>query len=96
MYQAQFTQLYDGLVRYAYYRAGRYYNDPVLRQDAAEDAVNEAVDNWVNGEPYDESKAKRVICNALRRSSRNRNLEPLRSGEYPPGVDTNMRGYEIR
>ena len=96
MYQAEFTQLYDRLMKYAYYKAGWYFKDPALRQDATDDAVNTAVDNWVDGEPYDEAKAKRVINNSLRRSSRNKKLQPMRSEEYPPYIETSMRGYIIR
>jgi len=75
--QAEFTQLYERLLSYAYYRAGRYFSDGVQRQDAAERAMNEVVDEWVRLGNYDEEVAKRKIQSSLRQSSRKRKLEPI-------------------
>ena len=87
--QEQFTQLYNKLLKYAYYRAGRYFRDSVLREDAAADAVNEAVDKWIADDCYDEETAKRVIQSSLRQASRKRELEPIESDEE------GTHGYKI-
>jgi len=75
--QEQFTQLYNRLYRFAYYRAGRYFRDNVLREDAAAEAVNDAVDKFVSGDCFDEEAAKLTIQSSLRQSSRTRKLEPV-------------------
>lgn len=77
MLQTEFTQLYERLQRYAFKGAGRYFKDPSLRQDAADNAMNDAVDEWIKLGTYDEEVAKRVIQSSLRKSSRNRNIEPI-------------------
>ena len=91
MNQEQFNQLYDRLSRYAYYRAGRYFHDQTLRQDAADEAMNRAVDTWMEADCYDEQMAKRAIQSSLRQSSRKRQVEPITVHDYE-----NMHGYEIR
>jgi len=90
--QAEFTQVYNRLQKYAWYKAGRYFTDRSLRQDAADNAVNDAVDEWIGTENYDEEVAKRVIQSSLRQASRKRNLESieLREDEYD-----GFHGYRI-
>ena len=92
MYQQQFTEIYNRLSRYAYYKAGRYFRDAVLRQDAADEAVNDAVDAWINGQLYDEELAKRTIQSSLRQASRKRDVEPvnIEGDEF-----NNMHGYRL-
>ena len=73
-------QLYDRLLRIAYYRAGRYFRDEVLRQDAADEAMNDAVDRqtkMIAEGCFDEETAKRTIESSLRQSSRKRKVEPI-------------------
>ena len=92
MYQEQFTQLYNRLLKYAYYRAGRYFRDDALRQDAADKAMNDTVDTWIKEGCYDEEVAKRTIQSSLRQSSRKREVEPVSvEGEEYNG----MHGYKI-
>jgi len=94
--QEEFTQLYNRLLRYAYFKATRYYGDLILRQDVANEAVNKAVDNWVDGQPIDEMGARRTIDSYLRQSSRRRKLEPLSFRALPPEVShAAMHGYRI-
>ena len=92
MYQHQFTEIYNSLAGYAYSKAGRYFRDAVLRQDAADEAVNAAVDAWVSGQSYDEEMAKRTIQSFLRQASRKRDKEPINvvGAEYQ-----GMHGYKI-
>ena len=92
LYQHQLTAVYDNLAGYAYSKAGRYFRDVVLRQDAADEAVNAAVDAWVSGQPYDEEVAKRTIQSFLRQASRKRELEPINV----VGVEyQGMHGYKV-
>jgi polyhydroxyalkanoate synthesis regulator phasin len=77
MLQEQFNQMYDRLLKYAFYKAGRYFRDETLRQDAADEALNEAVDTWIRDGCYDEEVAKRVIQSSLRQASRKRSVEPI-------------------
>ena len=75
--QEQYKQLYDRLLKVAYYKAGRYFRDDVLRQDAADKAMNDAVDQWIAEDCYNEELALRTIESSLRQSSRKRKLEPI-------------------
>lgn len=77
MLQEEFTRLYDKLFSYAYSKAGRYFRDMVLREDAASEAVNDAVDTWIKENCYDEEVAKRRIQSSLRRISQKQTLEPI-------------------
>jgi hypothetical protein len=90
--QQEFTQLYDKLLRHALYKARRYFKDEVLRQDAAERAVNDAVDKWISEGCYDEDLARTVIDSSLRQSSRHRELEPIPLDDEYEG----FRGYQIK
>jgi len=82
-------------MRFAYAKAGQYFKDFVLREDAAEEAVIKAVDKWwkdSSSTPLDEEKAKRVILNSLQYASRRRKLEPINvSREYD-----GFHGYKIK
>lgn len=75
--QEQFTQLYNRLLKIAYYKAGRYFRDEILRQDAADKAMNDATDKWIAEDCYNEELALRTIESSLRQSSRKRTLEPI-------------------
>ena len=59
--------------------ARRYFKDVVLRQDAADEAVNSAVDEiWQSGclgKAFDEQRTKTTMQSSLRQSSRTRKLE---------------------
>ena len=93
MLQEEFTSLYDKLFSYAYSKAGRYFRDMALREDAASEAVNGAVDTFIKEGCYDGKVAKRRIQSSLRQSSRKRKLEPIdlpNSEEYQ-----GFHGYKI-
>lgn len=90
MLQQEFTRFYNKLHAYAYSKAGRYFRDAILRDDAACEAVNSAVDAMVRTGCYDLEKAKRRIQSTLRHSSRKRELEPT------PCDMEGFHGYEIR
>jgi polyhydroxyalkanoate synthesis regulator phasin len=89
--QQEFTRLYDKLLRHAQYKARRYFRDEVLRQDAAERAMNDAVDKWISEGCYDEELARRVIDSSLRQSSRKRELEPI-----PIDEGDGFHGYQLK
>jgi len=94
MLQEEFTRLYGKLFAYAYSKAGRYLRDIVLREDAASEAVNVAVDTFIKEGCYDEKVAKRRIQSSLRQSSRKRKLEPIdlpNTEEYQ-----GYHGYKIK
>ena len=76
MNQEEFTCLYDRLMRFALYKAGRYFRDMVLREDAASEAVNDAIDVLMKQDCYDVQTARRRIESSLRQASRTRTLEP--------------------
>jgi len=88
--QTEFTQLYNRLSRYAFFKAGRYFTDPVLKRDAADGALNEAIDEWIRQDNYDEETAKRAIQSSLRQSSRKRKLEPINSVD-----EEGFQGYRV-
>ena len=93
MEQEEFTRLYDRLWKYAFARAKRYFKDFVLREDAASEAVNTAVDRWLEEDCYDEDTAKRVIQSSLRQASRKRELEPIAINDEEL---RGFHGYEIK
>lgn len=74
--QEQFTQFYEKLRRHALYKARRYFKDAVLQEDAADEAVNIAVDEMWQSDCYDEEMARTRIDSSLCQSSRTRTLEP--------------------
>ena len=99
MKQEDFTRLYDKLMRFAFYKAGRYFRDMVLREDAASEAVNEAINTMVKLDCYDEETARRRIESSLRQSSRTRKLEPTvvkRKEKLRLGIDDSFHGYKIK
>lgn len=61
----------------------------MLREDAASDAVNDAVDKWISEGCYNEETAKRTIESSLRQASRKRELEPINT------EDEGTHGYKI-
>jgi len=89
MLQEEFMQFYNRLLKYAWYKAGRYFKDISLRQDAADNAMNDAVDVWIREGTYDEETAKRAIQSSLRQASRKRDLEPISVDEE------GMHGYKV-
>ena len=89
--QEQFTQFYEKLRRHALYFARRYFKDAVLQEDAADEAVNNAVDEMWQSDCYDEERARVVIDSSLRQSSRTRKLEPITVHDYE-----NMHGYKVK
>lgn len=98
MNQEDFNRLYDKLMRFAFYKAGRYFRDMVLREDAASEAVNEAIDASMKSDCYDEQTARRKIESSLRQSSRKRELEPTlitKKEQRKLGIDDGFHGYRI-
>lgn len=99
MKQEDFTRLYNKWMRFAFYKAGRYYRDMVLREDAASEAVNKAVDAAIESDCYDEQTARRRIESSLRQSSRKRELEPTiikKKEQLQLGIDDRFHGYRIK
>ena len=99
MNQEDYNRLYDKLMRFAFYKAGRYFRDMVLREDAASEAVNEAIDAAIKLDCYDEETARRRIESSLRQSSRTRKLEPIvikRKEKLQLGIDDSFHGYKIK
>ena len=99
MNQEDFNRLYDKLMRFAFYKAGRYFRDMVLREDAASEAVNEVVDTLIESDCYDEQTARRRIESSLRQSSRKRELEPTlitKKERRGLGIDDGIHGYKIK
>ena len=91
--QEHFTALYDRLLKFALSKASRYFRDWVLREDAACEAVNLAVDAMCNDEGqlvYNEQTARRTIESSLRQASRHRELEPIEVKEE------GFHGYQIK
>jgi len=71
----------------------------VLREDAASEAVNEAVDAAIKSDCYDEQTARRRIESSLRQSSRKRELEPTiikKKEQLQLGIDDRFHGYKIK
>jgi len=98
MNQEDFNRLYDKLMRFAFYKAGRYFRDMVLREDAASEAVNEAIDASMKLDCQDEQTARRKIESSLRQSSRKRELEPTlitKREQAQLGIDDGFHGYKI-
>ena len=98
MNQEDFNRLYDKLMRFAFYKAGRYFRDMVLREDAASEAVNEAIDASMKLDCYDEQTARRIIESSLRQSSRKRELEPTmikKKEQNELGIDDGFHGFRI-
>jgi len=98
MNQVDFNRLYDKLMRFAFYKAGRYFRDMVLREDAASEAVNKAIDAVIKSDCYGEETARRRIESSLRQSSRARKLEPTvvkRKEKLRLGIDDSFHGYKI-
>lgn len=91
--QEQFTLLYGRLQRYAHYHAGRFFRDPILREQAKDEAVDNATDEMWQSDCYDEETARRTIDSSLRQSSRTRKLEPanVAGDEY-----SNFHGYKVK
>ena len=99
MEQEDFNRLYDKWMRFAFYKAGRYFRDMVLREDAASEAVNKAVDAAIKSDCYDEQEARRKIESSLRQSSRKRELEPtiIKKKELLQlGIDDSFHGYKVK
>ena len=99
MNQEDFNRLYDKLMRFAFYKAGRYFRDTVLREDAASEAVSESVDILIKSDCYDEQTARRKIESSLRQSSRKRELEPSiikKKEQAKLGIDDGFHGYSIK
>ena len=90
MNQEEFTSLYNRLWKFAYVKAGRYFRDFVLREDAASEAVNSAVDGFIDKDCCDEERARRTIESSLRQASRHRELEPIEVKEE------GFHGYQIK
>ena len=73
----------------------------MLREDAASEAVNEAVDKFITEGCYDEELARRTIESSLRQASRKRQLEPMSKESVGielqgnNGVD-HFHGYEVK
>ena len=73
----------------------------MLREDAASEAVNDAVDKFITEGCYDEELAKRTIESSLRQASRKRKLEPMsQEAVYAElggndGID-NFHGYQVK
>ena len=91
--QEQLTQSYNRLMKHAYYKAGRYFRDKVMREDAAMEAVNDAVDLWIREGCYDEDMARTRIESSLRQSSLTKKLEPITV--YGEQYE-NTHGYEVK
>ena len=89
MNQEKFTCLYDRLWKFAYVKAGRYFRDFVLREDAASEAVNLAVDGFIDKDCCDEETARRTIESSLRLASRHREVEPV------PVKEEGFHGYKL-
>lgn len=99
MNQEDFNRLYDKLMRFAFYKAGRYFRDMVLREDVASEAVNESIDVLITSDCYDEQVARRRIESSLRQSSRKRELEPTiikKKEQLQLGIDDSFHGYRIK
>jgi len=98
MLQTEFNQLYDRLRRYANQRAAMYFRggDGILRNQAAEDAMDAVIEVWkdlpVSRESYNEENAKQIIHNSVRDSGRKREVQPINTiGEEYDG----MHDYKI-
>lgn len=91
--QEQFTQFYEKLRRHALYKARRYFKDAVLQEDAADEAVNIAVDEMWQSDCYDEETARTRIDSSLCQSSRTRKLEPV--SVVGQEVE-NFHGYKVK
>jgi len=96
MNQEEFSRCYDGLLKFAFYKAGRSFRDFVQREEAAIEAVNSAVDLWLKEDCYDLDKAKQRIESFLRHASRQRELDSSRiidTDREGLGLEPNEEGY---
>ena len=76
------------------YVARRYFpQDAVLRQDAADLAVDKATDEMWQSNCYDEEKARVTIDSSLRQSSRTRKVEPI---VIPSEEPLGFHGYKVK
>jgi hypothetical protein len=79
--QEQFSRIYDGLMRFAFAKARRFFpRDDVRAENEAAEAVTKAIDKWwqeSSSIPLDEEQAKRVILNSIQYASRKEELEPI-------------------
>ena len=94
MLQAEFNQLYDGLARFAFYRARQYFHGDSLAQDAADIAMDRFSDAFMLNQDIKDIEAwgNTIILNSLKNSARDKKLEPINiEGEDYEG----MHGYEI-
>ena len=97
--QEDFTRLYNKWLRIALYKATPYFRDMVLREDAASEAVNKAVDAARKSGCYNEETARRKIASSLRQSSRTRKLEPTtikKKEQLQLGITEGFHGYMIK